>query len=680
MKRRKDYMPRRGMRFDRNHIHGPDAGFIGAEIEVSILTGSVERSITELDGTYRITADAGEVVLTGTTDISDSVGPFGTAFSTRLLNANVLGSSVGGLGYANSNVTARTGSIPSWTNKHLGHNAAFVIPTLSSSNHESQVLNAFRSGTEQLETTAVPASATMYYSKRSSYNKVITKVTASYFTTVPRPTVGGATTIGEFVPSAFTAGLGAKLNLLTGSQNGGGTTAESYAAYPAHVYIDVPVSGKLVDIAVWVELHHVSSALSPMPLGSLSIALKSPGINPGPGQPFVYNDSVRSSGFTNVPMYNDTFILWEGLGSQASDQRIWITDGTYSPDSVYREKFPCWDRDLSMRTVFHDGAPVHNPRHNLMMHGSGNYAGSPNSALGINNAWGMAVYWTGSTGSPPAGWLTGPGGIASDNEWPTTGSSRGTNYLKPVYPMLDPIAVTVAQPGDGVTYPTVFHGRKINVTELLGERKGLRGTEISGTWKLLFTYSTGDDLAGAMELYFRQARLEITYESNEEMQTGRNVSTVSANRKGRKLLWEVSGAGPPTIGPSVVTASNYIFLDVQEQAEINRTFGIVLNTGSVVQSKHALVYRLTGTLADYSGSAPGWLLNNEFGMPRIPLSSGSLVPPSTESIISIHPQDILAVRQTLDGAQRLSDAARDVSPKQTRAAYAAEVTREDEEE
>jgi hypothetical protein len=241
--------------------------------------------------------------------------------------------------------------------------------------------------------------------------------------------------------------------------------------------------------------------------------------------------------------------------------------------------------------------------------------------------------------------------------------------------MLDDIETTIAQATPGVTYPTVFHGRPINVGGLTAKRKGLRGTEISGTWKILFTYSIGDDVAGAMDLYFRQARLEITYENNQSVSLDRNISNVAADRSGRKLMWEISGAGPNGLGPSVVTASNYIYKDVPSKAEIGRTFGIALNTGSVNFSNHALVYRITGTLADYSGSAPGWLLNNRFGMPAIPLSSASLVENVVQEVVTIHPQDILATRPILDGAQRLSDAARDVKPTQTRAERAAEAVR-----
>lgn len=666
MKRRKEYMPRTGIRMDRKPYPGAPGGFISADIEILDITGSVERSLIELDGIYRVASGIGEVVLTGSTDIRDSVASFGTAFETGLANANLLGLLPTGLGYHSNAVTsARTGSVPSWTNRHLGHNAAFVIPTLSASNHESQVLNFRHSGTESLELSASPASSSLYYSKRSAYNRIVAKKTASFFDTVPRPVpVGNGT--NEFVPTTYTAGLGSKLNLSTGSEGGAGLSSETTPNYAAHIFIDVPVKGKLVDIAVWIELHHVSSALPPMPLGSLAIALKAPHFAPGPGQPFLSDKEIGASGHTSNQMYSNSFILWEGVGSVAIDQRPYVTDGTYSPDSMYREKFPCWDRDLSMRTVFHDGAPIHNPRHNLGMHGSGNYAGSPNSALGINNAWGMAVDWTGSAGSPPSGWLTGPGGVANVNEWPTTGSNRGATHMKPVYPMLDAIEMTVAPAGLGVTYPASYFGRPVDVENIVGRRAGLRGTEISGTWKILFSYATGDDSAGIMDLYFRQARLEITYENNESSTFERASAPISAYREGRKLLWEVSGAGPDGLGPSVVTASNYIYAVTPPEAEIGRSFGIQLNTGSINPSGQALLYRITGTLADISGSAPGWLLNNQFGMPSIPQASASLVEPSKDST-EFHPQDVLTIRPLLDGARRIADAARDAKKPRTRA-------------
>jgi hypothetical protein len=97
----------------------------------------------------------------------------------------------------------------------------------------------------------------------------------------------------------------------------------------------------------------------------------------------------------------------------------------------------------------------------------------------------------------------------------------------------------------------------------------------------------------------------------------------------------------------------------------SRTSGVVLNTGTFDQNNYALICRLTGALADLSGSAPGWLLNNQFGMPVIPLSSASLVPFVEQPIVTSHPNDILVVRPILDGARRLSDAARDVNAART---------------
>lgn len=101
--------------------------------------------------------------------------------------------------------------------------------------------------------------------------------------------------------------------------------------------------------------------------------------------------------------------------------------------------------------------------------------------------------------------------------------------------------------------------------------------------------------------------------------------------------------------------------------------GIVLLTGSAVNGSFGLAYRLTGALASLSGSTPGWLLNNEFGMPWIPLSSASLVDFTVEPVVTVRPQTLLSTPPILDGAQRLADAARDASPPQTRADYVADV-------
>lgn len=107
------------------------------------------------------------------------------------------------------------------------------------------------------------------------------------------------------------------------------------------------------------------------------------------------------------------------------------------------------------------------------------------------------------------------------------------------------------------------------------------------------------------------------------------------------------------------------YLDLPTWSEVGRTFGVRLNSGSFDPSNFALIYRLTGTLADISGSAPGWLLNNIFGMPSIPESSASLVPyvPYTASIAP--PQNFITPTKTLDGARRLADVAADLNPPRT---------------
>ncbi len=610
-----------------------------------------------------------------TSAIDDSLTAFGTDLERRYVDQKLIGLGTGALGRSFGVTTITTGSVPSWTNKHLGQNSAFVVPTLSSSDHEVRVLNAWRSGSQALETTAVPASASMYYSKNSKYSKIIVKRSASYFDTV----APAGYTIGTddfFPPSQFVAGSGSLMTLISGS--GGVDMSTPYAG--GVLLFNVPVSGKLVDIKVWVELHHQSGSVPIMPLGSLGLGIKSPNVRwNGFGHPMLnFTDPSIGSSFSfgyAYSVWRDLFILWEGAGASMLDQRTYGIGPNHFGYSDVREKFPSWDRDLSMRTVFSDGAPVNNPRHNIRLGvGSGSYVGSPNAALGINNAWGMATTWTGSSGSPPDGWLTGPGGAAAVNEWSTTGSNRGASHIKPFYPLLDPIEVTI--PFDE-GFPQQFFGQQISPMSFVGQRPGLRGTEISGTWRMVFWTGNDDDGTSdyQMPLYFRQARLEITYEEHLPVSRIRMDSKTTPHFPGRRTVWQVSGS---TL-TSFVSSSNDVNVIDTVDSSIGRTFRIGLNTGSINQSSYALIYRLTGTLADLSGTTPGWLLNNEFGVPRIPLSSASLIEPAPEPVFSIHPQDLITVRPLLDGAQRLSDAARDAQPQQTRAEYVIEINEEDDE-
>src|SRR5690606_16763825 len=157
-------------------------------------------------------------------------------------------------------------------------------------------------------------------------------------------------------------------------------------------------------------------------------------------------------------------------------------------------KYPCWQRDRSMRTIFSDGAAVSNPRHIKDPSPSLNYVGSPNAGRGFNNAYGFDVPWTSESeisgantysdaGSPPVGWLTGPGGTNDVNEWPTTGVNYGADYLKPLYPLLDPLFQRKRY-GDVPRRPNTGSAL-FDPGSWTGFRPGLYGTEASGTWYLL---------------------------------------------------------------------------------------------------------------------------------------------------------------------------------------------------
>jgi hypothetical protein len=245
----------------------------------------------------------------------------------------------------------------------------------------------------------------------------------------------------------------------------------------------------------------------------------------------------------------------------------------------------------------------------------------------------------------PAGWLTGPGETAADNEFPTYGMQIGPPDIKPVYPLLENIVVekivdvTARTDADHIWInngkPLLKTFDRIPGRKYFGSRPGLRGTEINGTWNLLI--STGGLDTGSPNvnfggrfgsgIWFRQVRLEFIVEQNED------VSVVSRSAKykksstpaPRRLLHIMSGsAGKWDLG------INYTYV-VPNPNEYGRTVGITDNTGSNIND-FAVFTRLTGTLADrLTGSGQGALysyLRNEFGTPYIPISSGSGVTPS----------------------------------------------------
>ncbi len=688
-KKNKSFRSRRGIRFA-NGRRGvsPAAGFVGGPpITRTRPAEGVEEN--ELRGVDSIIVGASSMTsVTGTFDMENTVS-YGGAAARRALNVSLLGT-----------------ASPSWTHASIGNNQAFVISAFTSSNHESTSLNLYRSGTEMLESSQVPATAPLYYSKMERFSTLIVKKSASFFDTVVPYS-------GALVPTTFFASTGTLLTMVTGSNT---APLSCSFRHPASIRIDVPQRGKLVDLKVWIEIVQDSgSAASPSgqhwPLSTIGVAIRSPNVRWGHAHPMRndpilirgYSDSAISSIDPDAPQdiywppaafYRDTFLLWEGPGVYDTSHR-----GSSEPSNPAIGKLmPMWNRDRGMRTVFSDGGSTPNPRHLYSETSpSGNFVGSPNSALGRNNAYGMDVPWTSdvtavpdvsthkAAGSPPKGWLTGPANTAASNEWPTTGSNYGTNSIKPHYPLLESI-YQIKRVGDespiigsivnfvpgGLSFPAE------PPSQWHGFRPGLRGTEISGTWEILFAGASNtfgpngswDSNSGAklVNTYFRQVRLEFTFENNVGPASVRARTTLTPRRSGPMMVGRVSGSAP-IIGDmqsgSWDAYVNETWINVPNSSEIGKTFGIQMNTGSY-SDNYALLYRLTGALGTISGSAPGWLLNNRFGMPLIPESSASLSPSDPQSVVArLTPLATVYPRRELGSTQLLTDVAHDISPART---------------
>ena len=685
------------MRWDRSHVGGTtDAMFLGSDIQVLTASGSVEASVIQQSGSLTL------------------VGTWANRYERAELRRTLLGIPQAGLGTGSSDVvsTPRTGTVPSWTNVHLNRNYAYVLTPLSSSDHETQVLNLWKSGTQQVESSAVPASRSLYYTK-TGYTHVVVKKTASYLDT---------TFIKDSAyPVQFVTGAGTDMTWVTGSINFGvgvlnldsSSGFASSVAIASAIQINVPFKGKIADIKVWIELAQVSGSGATgngnYKLGLLGISLRSPNVKWGHAIP-LRNDanlkriltsdqqdftlwyqpgplaSIYSSLFGpgNIAnFYRDTFILWEGPQSIGTDTAATQTAaGPWNTENFeVTGRYPSWQRDRSMRTVFSDGAAVPNPRHfgaiANSFSSSGSYNGAPNSYFGLNNAWGFDVPWTSQTeisgantyalaGSPPKGWLTGPGGTNDVNEWPTTGVNYGANEIRPLYPLLDPIYQRKRYGGDLKLMTSSF--QVLHPEQWTGYRPGLRGTEASGTWTL-FIYDQGSIQPTYCPTYFRQVRIELTLASSSyDAFTYRAGSAVRPFRKSTEELWcSLSGSDGIGAGTGSYDAfmSDTYLLRQDARCEIGRTFGVTFLTGNLLNTDAALYYRLSGALSDLSGSTPAWLLNNPFGVPVIPFSSASLISNDQVDVSSVHPQDILTVQTTLAGARLLTDAARDASAPET---------------
>lgn len=181
--------------------------------------------------------------------------------------------------YANQFAT-----VPGWTQHQIGKHHAFVIPALSASGgqHLMGRLNTFFSGTQPMEKSSVPASASMYYSKAKRLVYKVYKLSASIDLPVDPITL-------EQYPSQMELGNPRSIfDPVSGSYRN-----NSYWN-PSVFTIEIPDYGKIRDIRVWVEVVHdvrggqgtgslTSSAGTFAPyyrggLGGLQIALRSPNV------------------------------------------------------------------------------------------------------------------------------------------------------------------------------------------------------------------------------------------------------------------------------------------------------------------------------------------------------------------------------------------------------------------
>lgn len=517
--------------------------------------------------------------------------------------------------------TNPTSRPPSWTQTDAKLDHAFVMLPVSASSYETVSLNVYRSGSEPLELTAVPASGSIFYSKREKRNYVQYKVSASAL-------LGNGT---------FVAASG---SLFTGST----------AGFVGIIPIEVVEYGRLENIRVWVELAHQGSTETGS-LDDLKICLRSPNVSNFFGIPwgndpkirYAYPKNMAAGGILGWGEFQNSYVLWYGrtLFSQEENDSSQI----------------CWGRDGNIRTVFWDDSPQKNPRNWGVLFASGTdsfnrylvgYGSPAHTATGVayhsgsGYSWMTDVRlskgrWSGlAAGSPPNGWLTGPGGVAAENEFATTGSNLGPATIQPVYPLLDDIYE--------IAYVT---GSDQKERKFSGFRPGLRGTEIHGTWELVFSNMEIDDDA----LYFRNFRLELWYSKNQRLGGHFGKIQQVAERKygsvyGRAgKLTEIavlSGGFNPwsDIVPTqdIYHRTHLTKVYIKNPVCYQRTVGITDSTSSFTD--FAVFTRMTGALADrLTGSAHAHLrylfLNNQFGTPFISIASGSGADVTGETFLDI---------------------------------------------
>jgi hypothetical protein len=617
-------------------------------------------------------------------------------------------------------------TMPSWTQYFVGKRDAYVVSECSSTNHEITRLNAYLSGTEDVDGNddVFP----LYYSKNNRFRYLSYKLSASALLPINPPDleqfpfVASATIVDGGNPnyrSVYVAASGCYRN---------------YSVFnPAVFSLDVPDYGKIRDIRVWVEfVHDVCPATGAYGIhgndgsysGSVSqglqnvqVALRSPNVSFKYAHPLWNDPKVTNflkypnpavTGSNNqfgtkyqvVPsLLCGTYLLWAGHAcEQDLSFALGVESGSlfsYTGSTVDRS-YSEYDTDLHIRTVFWDGSATPNPRDlsPLYLNANDQDPGKPSGISGSMCNWpktdtpsqkwfalngnsltatgvttgtmgsrGISVPWfddinvsrgklapftmnatsswpypTGTWGfSPPPGWLTGPGGTANTNEFPTTGSQFGPDTIQSVYSLLDDVYVKKIV--DDVQVTASNPDMPYNRPQIMGFRPGLKGSEIHGRWQLLIGNRADFDANVGMVgrpragFWFRQLRLEFIVDTNEGVDQfissrRRRFKKSSGvyGKEGKKRFKILSGSAQWDIGV------NYEF--VEQKPEYGRTIGITSLTGTYFDS-FAVFSRPTGSLADrLSGSGDFFTkyLSNEFGTPYIPISSGSGVDPTFDIV------------------------------------------------
>lgn len=531
-------------------------------------------------------------------------------------------------------LTEQYSTPPSWVQSHAGVNNSFSIDTYQSAEHEVTSLNAWVSGSARRESGLNAAFTSEYYSKEEKFITQTWKMSASV-------DLSGSSNgvVGEFV-------------------TGMGNMFSSNFDTPAIFKLNIPEYGRIKDIKVWVEVVASNEVPEENNLGSLFIALRSPNV----------------TGFASMPRFN-----YLGSGPRSKESLIipnaprlsqgffdsFILLGLNNTDSAH-----VWRYDKSVRTVFSDGSSNRNPYHHDPLYVSGSTdhndyllrEGSPNyffsasilavdvptgHALG-NVKYGNGIHWisdsriepplsnvnsltdAASGSDPPAGWLSAAGPSAAHGEFQTEGFNLGPETIRPIYPLLDEVYEE---------WNSSISPFEENEASTRGTRPGLRDTEINGDWELLIQTRRDDSDPITNYHFFRQFRLEIVYEKNRHY----NITCLKDNQP--KTQWKTYLSSSAMILHTFVNDGGIDFPGVNEfplpQGYSIGSFSIgdvvtesiTSNTGSAPD--FAVLTFITGSLAEkYNGAnAGGWrheFLNNEFGTPYIPLSSGSSEDPTFE--------------------------------------------------